>query len=154
MAIQGHDWVKPNSYGQVARCGGPKMCKFCQQEQREMDAQPKIGVAEAMARQEGFLIEGSRACRNHNPGNIRFGYFAVLHGATSSDDGYAVFPTAELGMAAMRVLLEAHYLGKAIEVAIARWAPAGDNNDPGQYTKNVCAWTGYKPTDILTESML
>lgn len=30
---QGHGWVVPNANGTVAKCGGPSLCRTCQEEQ-------------------------------------------------------------------------------------------------------------------------
>lgn len=54
-------------------------------------------------RQEGFF-PGSRSHRNNNPGNIKFGEFALKHGAIGNDGKFAVFPTLEVGKNAQRAL--------------------------------------------------
>jgi len=110
----------------------------------------KIGFVEAIARQEGWLVAGSRAQRNHNPGNIRFGSFAYRHGARSQDDqGFAIFPTDLQGFQALRELLEAHYAGMTLAQAIGKYAPEFEN-DTGTYIKNVCQMTGQSATHILS----
>lgn len=120
----------------------------------------KITFCEALAREEGFLVADSRSRRNHNPGNICWGKFAMLHGATSIEQvpngeipRFAYFPNDQVGFNAMSSLLEASYLGLTISATIYRWAPPTEN-DTEQYIKNVCSWTGLTPNTILTSNLL
>lgn len=74
--------------------------------------------------------EGTRAWRNNNPGNIRYGKFAKANGAVGSDGEFAVFPSYEAGRKAKRELLfnSTGYAGKTIAQAITRYAPPSENN--------------------------
>src|SRR3954465_5596677 len=87
-----------------------------------------IRLIDAIARQEGFGKHGTRAQRNHNPGNINAGVFARGHGATGADDkGYAVFPDAETGFRALAVLLKVSYKGMTLRDTLLKYCPpAGD----------------------------
>ena len=65
-------------------------------------------VADAVQKQEGYFA-GSRSYRNNNPGNIKYGSFAVSYGATGMDDqGHAIFPSYAAGRAALEGLLKKH----------------------------------------------
>lgn len=80
-------------------------------------------VAFAVARQEGFHLKDSLPNRNNNPGNLKMGRFARLFGATRMDaQHHAIFPTAELGTIALRVLLATKFKGKSIREIGAIWA--------------------------------
>jgi hypothetical protein len=104
---------------------------------------------EAVAREEGWLNPASRCRRNLNPGDIEFGRFAKAHGATTSDGRFAIFPSAEAGFAAMRVLFQApSYAGLTVAAALARWAPGFENNTD-LYITNVCHWAGCTPSDVI-----
>lgn len=104
-------------------------------------------LVNAIARQEGFYVPDSRAERNHNPGNIEYGKFAVMHGAIGTDGRFAIFENNFQGFAALEALLKsAAYFKLTIKQAIERYAPASEN-DTTKYIENVCAWTGAKPTD-------
>jgi hypothetical protein len=104
---------------------------------------------EAIAREEGWLNLASRCRRNLNPGDIEFGKFAQAHGAQASDGRFAIFPSAEAGFGAMRVLFQAPtYRGLTVAQAIARWAPSNENNT-NSYVTNVCAWAGCQPSDVI-----
>jgi hypothetical protein len=61
----------------------------------------------------------SRGLLNNNPGNLKYGPFAISHGAIGQDDkGFAYFPTPEIGSAALDALLENNYSGmSAYEIA-------------------------------------
>ncbi|MET3414969.1 hypothetical protein [Methylobacterium sp. 1030] len=49
---------------------------------------------------------GTRAARNHNPGNLRYTDFAKSYGAIGRDrDGFAIFPDSNTGKAAHQALL-------------------------------------------------
>lgn len=104
---------------------------------------------EAIARQEGFYVEGTRPNRNNNPGDIEAGKFSAAHGATGSDGRFAIFPDADSGFAAMRALLTIAYLGLTVEQALNKWAPPVENQT-NIYIDHVCEWTGMQPTDVLT----
>jgi|HubBroStandDraft_1064217.scaffolds.fasta_scaffold81562_5 hypothetical protein len=108
-------------------------------------------LQQAIARQEGFGIAGTRATLNHNPGNIRYGTFAKLHGATDNDGaGYAVFPDDATGEAALTALLSnPPYKGLTVTQALNKYAPAGDGNAPQIYIDNVCGWCPCTPSTVI-----
>jgi len=128
----------------------------------------------AIARQEGFDVAGSRSRRNSNPGDIDWGPFAQHHGATGLETiphGYnetprfAVFPTPAAGFAAMKALLQipgvfgqlpgqprrllSGYAGATVREALYRWAPPSDGNDASAYEGDVCAWVHCLPDDLI-----
>lgn len=107
-------------------------------------------VLEAIARQEGFYVPGSRPARNHNPGDLEYGPFAKAHGATASDGRFAVFPDDATGFAALRALLLQHYQGLTIAQALNKYAPPVENAT-NLYIVRVCQWTGLEPTDVLDQ---
>lgn len=109
--------------------------------------------AEAIAREEGWLVAGSRCRRNNNPGNIEYGKFSIAHGATTGDPRFAVFPTADAGFSCLKALLLTGYLGLTVAQAIAKWAPDTENNT-ADYVANVCAWTGLSAIDVLTTTII
>jgi hypothetical protein len=120
-----------------------------------------ISLVEAIARMEGFGKPGTRASRNHNPGNMNYGAFAVKHGAIGCDDGgYAVFPNVETGFQALQILLKTSYKGMTFDAALRKYCPPTDrratpridNVDPNHtlaYIMNVCHWCGVKATDVI-----
>lgn len=112
---------------------------------------PIVSVVEAG---EGFItvrrqngteerLEGNRASRNNNPGNIQYGEFAKSAGAIGTDGRFAVFPSYEVGRAAKKKLLwdTKSYSGKTIEEAINRYAPPSEN-DTKSYVKTVSSAVG------------
>lgn len=111
---------------------------------------------QAVAREEGFYIDGSRPSRLNNPGDIEWGKFAQAHGATRIEQGtpsprFAYFPNPTTGFAAMRALFQApSYKGLTVEAALNRWAPPVENN-VSAYLANVCEWAGCQPTDIIDD---
>lgn len=102
---------------------------------------PPLSFLEAIAREEGFFVPGTRANRNRNPGNIDFGPFAVRHGALRSDGRFAIFPTAAAGWNCMATLFQADYKDLTVAQSVAKWAPSGEN-DTRRYLSNVCKWSG------------
>jgi hypothetical protein len=101
-------------------------------------------IAQAIAAFEGFFRPGSLAARNNNPGNLR------QWGNLPTSGGYAVFPSAEAGWAALRrqvalnisrglSLLE--FFGGKPGV-YAGYAPAADRNQPASYAAFVGAQAG------------
>ena len=109
---------------------------------------PFISICQAIAREEGFYVHGTRASRNNNPGNIVFGNYAKVHGASGTDGRFAIFPTAEDGFRAMADLIEAHYSELTVAQAISKWAPSNENNTEA-YIHNVCLWTGLNPSTVI-----
>lgn len=107
-----------------------------------------MNFLEAIAREEGFYVAGTRANRNHNPGNIEFGKFSLAHGALHGDPRFAVFPSNEAGFACMRTLFQSAYKGLTVAQAIAKWAPPTEN-DTASYVNNVCHWTGLEPGEVI-----
>ena len=107
---------------------------------------------EAIGRQEGVLIPGSKAQRRNNPGNIEEGKFAQAHGALPPDgDRFAAWATPEAGYAAMRELLTIGYLGLTVAQAINKWAPPTENAT-NIYLGHVSAWTGLGAETVLDEA--
>jgi hypothetical protein len=73
---------------------------------------------------------GARNWRNNNPGNIEYGGFAQGKGAISPDPRFSIFPTYEQGRQAKSDLIftTSNYKDLPISAAIARYAPAFENN--------------------------
>jgi hypothetical protein len=111
-----------------------------------------MNFLEAIAREEGFYVTGTRAQRNHNPGNIEFGKFSTANGALHGDPRFAVFPTDDQGFACMRALFQSAYQGLTVAEAIAKWAPPTEN-DTQSYVNNVCTWTGLTPDTIIDQNL-
>jgi hypothetical protein len=68
--------------------------------------------------------DGTRADRNNNPGNIKYvkGAKWMGPGVTSDPDGFAIFPTKEQGLAAMKQQLKRPlYNNLTPEAAINKW---------------------------------
>jgi len=108
-------------------------------------------LLQAIARMEGWQNPDSRCRRNNNPGNIERGRFASAHGSIGDDGRYAVFPSSEVGFAAMRALLEsAGYRNLTVAQALTRWAPPAEN-DTKAYIRNVCEWAHCEPNAPLTQ---
>ena len=117
-------------------------------------------LLKAIATEEGFYVDGSRAQRNHNPGNLDYGPFAAAYGATRVEEippgieeapRFAYFPDDDTGFAALRALLECpEYAGLTVEAALRKYAPASEN-DTQLYVQHVCEWTGCRPTDLITD---
>lgn len=89
---------------------------------------------------------GTLADRNNNPGNIR----------PVGGKGFRFFESALHGWEAMKKQLMRYYTGKTtgkalqtIQDIVSTWAPAGDNNDPQQYAKQVAGWMGVSPNAVL-----
>lgn len=121
-----------------------------------MESASKITFCEAIARMEGWLIPASRCRRNNNPGNLNYASWEISFGAKLEDGPnarFAVFPSAFMGFSAMSHLLVNHYAGLSLRQALAKWAPASEN-DTAAYLANVSRWTGIDPDAILTADML
>ena len=109
-------------------------------------------LLEAMARQEGFFVKGTRPNRNNNPGDIEDGPFARKHGAIGSDGRFARFGTAAAGFAAMAALLRMHYRGLTIRAALNKYAPPVENATD-IYLEHVCEWANVHPDDLIDDHL-
>lgn len=116
-------------------------------------------LLEAMAKMEGFGADvKNRPTRNNNPLNITWGDFARRNGATRLEitqpgvkAKYAVFPSAEVGFAAAKALLQGpSYKGLTIKEAIYKWAPPSENDSAG-YVDFVCKAIGWPPETVIDE---
>jgi hypothetical protein len=92
---------------------------------------------------------GTLADRNNNPGNIR----------PVGGKGFRVFDSALQGWEAMKKQLMRYFNGKTtgralqtVQDIVSTWAPAGDNNDPKKYAKDVAKWMGVSPDAVLNLS--
>lgn len=103
----------------------------------------------AIAQMEGWGHPGNIPTRDNNPGDIVAGGFTAAHGQSGTDGRFAVFPTPAAGLAALRALLTAHYLGMTIRDAMNKYAPPVENNT-NRYIDVVCELTGLTPDTILT----
>lgn len=105
------------------------------------------------------FIGGDRPWRNQNPGNITArGDFATKHGSIGSEGGFAIFPSYEVGRAAIFSLLETQkYQERTIDQAVTSWAPKKDKNNPKVYKNRVRKWTGLdlnrKVKDLTKEEL-
>ncbi len=119
-------------------------------------------LALAMAEHEGWTpcnfqgnIFGSRAYRNHNPGNLRSSPFQV-----AKSSGFSVFKTDADGWYALLYDLMIKATGQSttgltgkstIKELIYKWAPASDGNNPDSYLADVLKMTGFSADTKLNE---
>lgn len=115
-------------------------------------------IIQAIGRMEGFGVQGKRATRNNNPGDLVFEpwmaekFGAVLETIPAGIDEqprFAYFPTANQGWSALRQLLTADYLGMTIAAAFNKYAPPIENQT-NMYVLAVCEMTGLAPECVLT----
>lgn len=106
--------------------------------------QPDIPGAEPD--QHAQSAKRTRADRNNNPGNIR----------PVGGGGFRMFESALHGWSAMKNQLMRYFTGKTtgralqtVRDIVSTWAPAGDNNDPDLYAKQVAGWMGVSPDAVL-----
>lgn len=101
-------------------------------------------IANAIATMEGYYKPGSLAARNNNPGNLR------SWGANPIVNGYAQFPTADAGWAALKAQIQKN-IDRGLNLTeffggkpgvYSGYAPSADNNDPVNYAKFVASRTG------------
>lgn len=110
-------------------------------------------IANAIATMEGFFNNNSLAFKNNNPGNIRkWGKLPIVK-------GFASFPTAEAGWAALkrqislninRKLTLYEFFGGKPGV-YPGYAPATDNNKPKQYAEFVAKKVGIPPNELIID---
>ncbi|WGL54445.1 lytic transglycosylase catalytic [Kluyvera intermedia] len=106
--------------------------------------QPDIPGAEPD--QHAQSAKRTLADRNNNPGNIR----------PVGGGGFRMFESALHGWSAMKNQLMRYFTGKTtgralqtVRDIVSTWAPAGDNNDPELYAKQVAGWMGVSPDAVL-----
>jgi hypothetical protein len=116
-----------------------------------------LTLSQAIARQEGFYVQPgeasypTRAQRNNNPGNLEYSAFTRAHGATGTDGRFAIFSSSDAGFLCLIELLAlAAYQSLSIEDAIARYAPANEN-DTEAYVNNVCDWCEVPSTTLVSK---
>lgn len=119
-----------------------------------------MNILKAIATMEGFYVDGSRARRNNNPGNLQWGPFARLHGATALEripakyagerPRFAYFPSPDKGFLALLLLLKSHiYEDLSVGEALRLYAPRNEN-DTAEYIKSICRWCGCTPDTALS----
>jgi hypothetical protein len=78
---------------------------------------------------QGYKMTVSLSFKNNNPGNLRFGSFALRHGATGENGGFAVFPDYITGFNALTTLLGTKtYQKLSLTQAMQQYAPMSENN--------------------------
>jgi len=90
-----------------------------------------------------------RGVRNNNPGNLRDNIPWL--GMVGSDNGFAVFDTAEHGIRASAKNIKAYYTKHNINTVrgvISRWAPSSENNTSA-YINDVSSKLGVAADDTL-----
>lgn len=116
-----------------------------------------LNFCEAIAKYEGFGPSEHRATRNNNPGDIEWGQFARMHGATNVESipegitetpRFAFFPSVSQGYDAMKTLLLSKYGLMTVEEMLSKYAPPTEN-DTQAYIKYVCEQCGCEPTSLV-----
>ena len=79
------------------------------------------------------VVVGTHPNRDNNPLDIRYGAFAVAHGALANDGGFAVFPSPEAGTNAASALMSQYntqfFNGDGtLSQIITKWSPPSENN--------------------------
>ena len=82
--------------------------KLVGKQEKEEKKIPVIELAKAMAKMEGFGIEGALPTRNHNPGDLRRSKFQSF-----VKDGFAYFPDDKTGWKALVYDLCIKIMGKS-----------------------------------------
>lgn len=83
-----------------------------------------------------------RGIRNNNPGNLNFVGQKGAHREPGPNGRFAVFPTAEDGLRALRDQLIRYYHRDgltSVAAMIGKWAPPSDGNDTSAYARTVAA---------------
>ncbi|MBR5154025.1 MAG: hypothetical protein IKW57_04510 [Alphaproteobacteria bacterium] len=94
---------------------------------------------------------GYRSWRNNNPGNIRYSEFTRRVGAIGQAGGFAVFPSEDIGMYAIKALLRTDSYNKlTVAGAISRYAPPSENNTSA-YHRNIEKLTGLSINKRMSE---
>jgi RHS repeat-associated protein len=100
---------------------------------------------------------GTHPFRDNNAGDIVSGGFVNGHGAIGTDGRFGVFPSAGQGRAALDALLHSPaYSSLSVNAAVARYAPAFENNTAGyaQFLQNAVGVSGNTPLSSLSPSQM
>lgn len=88
----------------------------------------KEQLAAAIARFEGWLVPGTIARRNNNPGNLRSGKGQI----GTDSNGYAIFPNEQTGWDALYRQIDLDTSrGLTLQSFIAKYAPPSENATQG-----------------------
>lgn len=94
---------------------------------------------------------GTRAWRNTNPGNIRYGNFSKNAGAIGKAGGFSVFPDESIGQKAIeKLLLSSNYKNLTVANAISKYAPPVEN-DTAAYQRKLEKLTGISINKRISE---
>lgn len=103
---------------------------------------PKIIILSKLIHEYEGNKPWHRAVRNKNPGNCRYyskGYLPKYGEVKKDKDGFAIFPTMDLGWLYLQNMLLSWAKGQKAEWSILRvmqsYAPLSDGNDPVAYAK-------------------
>jgi len=102
-------------------------------------------------------VGGSMSWRNNNPGNLRPTKFSYRHGAIGKNGGFAVFPNAALGKAALAALLRTStYKSLTLNGAISRYAPPSENNTSAyqNFVRHQTGLGGNSSMSTLTDAQI
>lgn len=104
---------------------------------------------------------GSRAFRNHNPGNFRCSKLMTELGAIRCDDNFSVFKDDESGWKALVQFVTyacknelRAYKNKTIYGFFEVYAPSGDKNNPRRYADIVAKAVGVSPETKMSELLI
>lgn len=135
------------------------------------------GIARAISKMEGFLVNGSLANKNNNPGNLR------QWPATPSVKGFAYFASASDGWKALYQQIETNIYGRGkrdpfplrakeglslkeffagqrdstgavLTGGYPGYAPAADSNDPYHYAKFVAEQCNIDDIDTKLQKLI
>jgi hypothetical protein len=106
-------------------------------------------LAEAIAHEEGFYVQGSIPQTRNNPGDLRHSPHS-FHTGNAPDDIGTIDTAADgwedlerqLGLYAAR--------GLTVAQAIDEYAPPSENNSAA-YLAYVCQYVGCQPTDLVSD---
>lgn len=105
-------------------------------------------LAEAIAREEGFFVEGSMPQRQCNPGDLRHAPGETHPG---NPDAVGCFPDAATGWAALERQLGLYASrGMTVQQAIYEFAPPSEN-DSAAYLAYVCQYVPCMPSDFVSD---
>ena len=123
-------------------------------------------LVEAIGICEGANVPDSRPNRNNNPGDIRYGQFAIANGAVGKDSGgIAKFASMDEGYRALSKLLLEHYQGLTLFEMVDKYLGIKrnefgniienpDNNNPAAYLHNLMILTGMHPADKVDQGLI